>query len=122
MLITTSLITFMFERITALESMVNRQADLLLQYADECDRMHTRIEELVSQANAEYAPYREIVHTARDEVNRFAADNECLRDAMIAAQRDERIAQAEIVNLRAENKRLEAALIQARLNCQEIRV
>ena len=62
MLITTSLITFMFERITALESMVNRQSDLLMQYADECDR------------------------------------------------------------LKAENRRLEAELIQARLNCQEIRV
>ena len=62
MLITASLITYLFDRITALESVANRQAEMLMQYADEHDR------------------------------------------------------------LSAENKRLQAALIQARLNCQEIRV
>ena len=62
MLITPGLITYLLDHITALESLVNRQADLLMQYADEYDR------------------------------------------------------------LLAENKRMQAALIQARLNCQEIRV
>ena len=62
MLITPGLITYLFDHIAALESMVNRQAEMLMQYADEHDR------------------------------------------------------------LLAEYKRLQAALIQARLNCQEIRV
>lgn len=62
MFITPGLITYLFDHITTLESMVNRQAEMLMQYADEHDR------------------------------------------------------------LLAENKRLQAALIQARLNCQEIRV
>ena len=62
MLITPGLITYLFDHIATLEGMVNRQAEMLMQYADEHDR------------------------------------------------------------LSAENKRLQAALIQARLNCQEIRV
>lgn len=62
MFITASLIDFMFQRLTALESMVNRQFYLLMDCGRENDR------------------------------------------------------------LRAENRRLEAELIQARLNCQEIRV
>ena len=62
MLITPGLITYLFDRIATLESLVNRQAEMLMQYADEHDR------------------------------------------------------------LLADNKRLQAALLQARLNCQEIRV
>ena len=62
MFITPGLITYLFDHIATLESLVNRQAEMLVQYADEHDR------------------------------------------------------------LLAENKRLQAALIQARLNCQEIRV
>jgi hypothetical protein len=63
------------EQLAASQSTLQDAADLCDRQGAEIGAMRERIEELVPQCDAAYAPYREMVQTARAETDKVAVEN-----------------------------------------------
>ena len=57
----------------------------------EVERLTARVDELVPQCDATYAPYRQMVQEARDEVDKFSTQVTALQAENALAERDKRI-------------------------------
>jgi predicted nucleic acid-binding Zn-ribbon protein len=71
-----------FDTIEVLRSRVDGAEVVIVQLRGELYQAHERIAELTEQANAAYAPYRERVMTAREEVNKLSGKLRHAREAI----------------------------------------